>query len=120
MIHCQLKGKNRLCRKVPYGDTLGVFLLSLLGNPDLIITHLRWKYDVIKLIYKSHIQKPVSCFFSFSVVKASFLYTFIEKVFGHGWGREAGSDRRSVFWFLLLEFMLSPRYYPGKGLLRLS
>lgn len=120
MIHCQLEGKNRLRRKEPYGDTLGFFLLSLLGNPDLIITHLRWKCDVIKLIYKSHIQKPVSCFFSLNVVKASFLCIFIAKVFGHGWEREAGSERRSVFWFLVLEFILSPWYYPGKGLLHLS
>lgn len=25
MIHRQLVGKNRLCRRVPYGDTSGVF-----------------------------------------------------------------------------------------------
>lgn len=31
----------------------------LLGNLGLVIRHLRWKRDVLKLIYKNHIQQPV-------------------------------------------------------------
>ena len=80
---------------------LGFFFCILLGNPDLFIMHSRWKCDAIKLIYKTHIQKPVSFFFSLCVVKVNFLCLFIVETFGRGWG-EPASDRRSILWLLLL------------------